>query len=47
MARYSLGFAGAGKPRPLLYKENLNIRDIGIAHDLVASGTLGKIVVEL
>jgi NADPH:quinone reductase len=37
----------AGKLRPLLYKESLNIRDIGIAHDLVASGTLGKVVVEL
>jgi NADPH:quinone reductase-like Zn-dependent oxidoreductase len=39
--------ADAGKLRPLLYKESLNIRDIGIAHDLVASGTLGKVVVEL
>jgi NADPH:quinone reductase-like Zn-dependent oxidoreductase len=39
--------ADAGKLRPLLYKEKLNIRDIGIAHDLVASGTLGKVVVEL
>jgi hypothetical protein len=25
----------------------LKIQDIGIAHDLVASGTLGKVVVEL
>ena len=39
--------ADAGKLRPLLYKESLNIRDIEIAHDLVASGTLGKVVVEL
>ena len=39
--------ADAGKLRPLLYKEKLNIRDIGIAHDLVASGTLGKVIVEL
>ena len=39
--------ADAGKLRPLLYKESLNIWDIGIAHDLVASGTLGKVVVEL
>ena len=36
-----------GKLRPLLYKQNLKIQDIGIAHDLVASGTLGKVVVEL
>jgi NADPH:quinone reductase len=39
--------ADAGKLRPLPYKESLNIRDIGIAHDLVASGTQGKVVVEL
>jgi NADPH2:quinone reductase len=39
--------ADAGKLRPLLYKQSLNIQDIGIAHDLVASGTLGKVVVEL
>jgi NADPH:quinone reductase-like Zn-dependent oxidoreductase len=39
--------ADAGKLRPLLYKESLNIRDIGIAYDLVTSGTLGKVVVEL
>ena len=37
----------AGKLHPLLYKESQNIRDIGTAHDLVASGTLGKVVVEL
>jgi NADPH:quinone reductase-like Zn-dependent oxidoreductase len=37
----------AGKLRPLMYKQGLNIQDIGIAHDLVASGTLGKVVVEL
>ena len=39
--------ADAGKLRPLLYKESLTIQDVGIAHDLVASGTLGKVVVEL
>ena len=39
--------ADSGKLRPLLYKESLNIRDIGVAHDLVAAGTLGKVVVEL
>ena len=39
--------ADAGRLRPLLYKEGLNIRDIGIAHDLVASATLGKVIVEL
>jgi NADPH2:quinone reductase len=39
--------ADAGKLRPLLYKQSLNIRDIGIAYDLVAAGTLGKVVVEL
>ena len=39
--------ADAGKLRPLLYKESMNIRDIGIAHDFVAAGTLGKVVVEL
>jgi NADPH2:quinone reductase len=38
--------ADAGKLRPLLYKESLNIRDVQIAYDLVASGTLGKVVVE-
>lgn len=37
----------AGKLHPLLCKESLNIRDIGFAHDLVAAGTLGKVVVEL
>ena len=41
------GLADAGKLRPLMYKQGLNIQDIGIAHDLVASGTLGKVVVEL
>jgi len=39
--------ADGGKLRPLLYKERLNIRDVGIAHDLVASGPLGKVVLEL
>jgi NADPH2:quinone reductase len=39
--------ADAGKLRPLLSKQNLKIQDIGIAHDLVASGALGKVVVEL
>jgi len=39
--------ADGGKLRPLLYKESLNIRDIELAHDLVASGTLAKVVVEL
>jgi hypothetical protein len=39
--------ADAGKLCPLLYKESPDIRDIGIAHDLVASGTLGKVIVEL
>ena len=43
----SAPLADAGKLRPLLYKQNLKIQDIGIAHDLVASGTLGKVVVEL
>lgn len=39
--------ADAGKLHPLLYKKSLNIRDIGIAHDLVSAGTLGKVVVEI
>jgi NADPH2:quinone reductase len=44
---HAAALADAGKLRPSLYKESLNIRDVGIAHDLVVSGSLGKVVVEL
>jgi NADPH:quinone reductase-like Zn-dependent oxidoreductase len=39
--------AEAGKLRPLLSKQRFSIHDIGAAHALVESGSLGKVVVEL
>ena len=39
--------AEAGKLRPLLNEQHFSIEDIGVAHALVESGALGKVVVEL
>ncbi len=39
--------AEAGKLRPLLNEQRFAIGDIGVAHSLVESGALGKVVVEL
>jgi NADPH:quinone reductase-like Zn-dependent oxidoreductase len=39
--------AEAGKLRPLLNEQRFSIHDIGAAHALVESGSLGKVVVEL
>jgi NADPH:quinone reductase len=36
-----------GRLRPLLYQQELHLQDIGAAYALVASGVLGKVVVEL
>lgn len=38
--------AEAGKLRPLLHEQRFSAADIGAAHALVESGTLGKVVVE-
>jgi hypothetical protein len=49
MARYSLRHLRSLTQASFVrwYEQNLNIQDIGVAHDLAASGTLGKVVVEL
>jgi NADPH:quinone reductase len=39
--------AEAGKLKPLLNERRFSINDIGVAHALVESGPLGKVVVEL
>jgi NADPH:quinone reductase len=39
--------AEAGKLRPLLNEQRFSVKEIGAAHALVESGTLGKVVVEL
>jgi NADPH2:quinone reductase len=39
--------AEAGKLRPLLNEQRFSMKNIGAAHALVESGTLGKVVVEL
>lgn len=38
--------AEAGKLKPLLSEQRFSVKDIGSAYDLVAAGTVGKIVVE-